>query len=37
LKTNLKTKYIDEQLLFENPNGQFWLSMKDYFIKTLSS
>jgi hypothetical protein len=37
LKTTLKTKYIDEQLLFENPNGQFWLAMKDYFIKTLSS
>jgi hypothetical protein len=37
LKSNTKTKYLDEQLFFENIDGQFWLSMKEYFLQALSS
>ena len=37
LKKSLKTKYTDEDLFFENSDGQFWLLMKQYFIQTLSS
>ncbi|CAF3764108.1 unnamed protein product [Adineta steineri] len=36
-KKSVKTKYIDEQLFFENTDGQFWLAMKDYFLRALSS
>ncbi|CAF1119887.1 unnamed protein product, partial [Rotaria sordida] len=37
LKKTIKTKYIDENLFFENSDGQFWLLIKQYFIQTLSS
>ncbi|CAF3592808.1 unnamed protein product [Adineta steineri] len=36
-RKSVKTKYIDEQLFFENTDGQFWLAMKDYFLRALSS
>lgn len=37
LKINKKTKYFDEQLFFENIDGQFWLNIRQYFIQNLSS
>jgi hypothetical protein len=37
LKKTVKTKFIDEDLFFQNSDGQFWLLMKEYFIQTLSS
>jgi len=37
LKINNKTKYFDEQLIFENFDGKFWLLMKKYFLEVLSS
>ncbi|CAF1389080.1 unnamed protein product, partial [Rotaria sp. Silwood1] len=37
LKQTIKTKFIDENLFFENSDGQFWLLMKQYFIQALSS
>jgi len=37
LKINTKTKYFDEQLFFENFDGNFWLLMKQYFLQVLSS
>jgi hypothetical protein len=37
LKRNTKSKYFDEQLVFENIDGQFWLTMKQYFLQALSS
>ncbi|CAF3418936.1 unnamed protein product, partial [Rotaria sp. Silwood2] len=37
LKKTVKTKFNDEDLFFENSDGQFWLLMKQYFIQALSS
>lgn len=37
VKTNKKTKYLDEKLFFENFDGQFWVAMKQYFLQALSS
>ncbi|CAF1553476.1 unnamed protein product, partial [Adineta ricciae] len=36
-RKSVKTKFIDEQLFFEVHQGQFWMAMKEYFIKTFNS
>ena len=37
LTKSSKTKFVDEQLFFENIDGQFWFLMKEYFLQALSS
>ncbi|CAM4775034.1 unnamed protein product [Rotaria magnacalcarata] len=37
LKKVIKSHSTDEELFFENSDGQFWLLMKQYFIRVLSS
>jgi len=37
LKTTIQTNFFDEKFFFSSENQQFWISMRDYFLKSLSS
>lgn len=37
LKTNIQSLFFDEKLFFSSENQQFWISMRDYFLRIFSS